>query len=492
MHLKHVAPAVLTAAALTLPAAASAGVANGQIEPATTGPSSSQAPYIVPTQKHVGVTSVLSVGDTVTTPAGAPYRMAGIADGLGAFDNADGTFTLLMNHELPSAAGAVRAHGATGAFVSKWTIAKDDLRVLHGEDLIRRIATWNPATGAYDAPATGIALNRLCSADLAAPTAYYNPTTGLGYDGRLFTNGEESSGGRAFAHAMDGTSYELPALGKTAFENVVANPAAGDSTVVVATDDSTPGQVYVFHGRKRSAGSPVERAGLDQGALYGIKVPGMSDESTGDFVASGRFQLARVGDGDARDMSGTELEAASDAAGVTRFWRPEDASWDPTNPHVLYVTTTASFTAPSRLWKLTFDDPADPAKGGTIEAVLDGTEGQHMLDNLTVDGRGRVLAQEDPGNHPYLAKIRKYFPQQDRLTTVAEHDPARFAPGAPGFLTQDEESSGIVDVRAILGEGWFLGDVQAHYPLSGELVEGGQLFALYVPPAQTFGTAQSR
>ena len=29
------------------------------------------------------------------------------------------------------------------------------------------------------------------------------------------------------------------------------------------------------------------------------------------------------------------------------------------------------------------------------------------------------------------------------------------------------------------------------YPIPGELVEGGQLFALYVPSARTFGTAQS-
>src|SRR6185312_10868675 len=112
---------------------------------------------------------------------------------LGAFDNSDGTFTVLMNHELPAGAGAVRAHGATGAFVSRWTIDKRTLRVLDGEDLIRRIVTWNPATGAYEAPATGVALNRLCSADLAAPSAFYDAASGAGYDGRLFTDGEESS-----------------------------------------------------------------------------------------------------------------------------------------------------------------------------------------------------------------------------------------------------------------------------------------------------------
>jgi hypothetical protein len=417
--------------------------------------------------------------------------MVGIPDGLGAFDNGDGTFTLLMNHELRPDAGVQRAHGAIGAFVSKWTIAKDDLRVIKGEDLIQQVATWNAATGSYEAPHKGVVFNRFCSADLAPLSAFYNAATGNGYPSRFYTNGEETSGGRAFAHGLDGTSYELPALGKLAFENVVPNPGTGDETVVVATDDATPGQVYVFHGRKQAGGSPVTRAGLDHGTLYGINVPGMRDESTGDFVPAGSFSLAKVGSGDARNLTGAALESASDAAEVTEFWRPEDAHWDPADPNVLYFATTAAFDAPSRLWRLTFDDVADPSKGGTIEAVLDGTEGQHMLDNLTVDGRGRTVLQEDPGNQAYLAKIRKYFPAQDRLVTVAQHDPQRFLPGAAAFLTHDEESSGIIDVGDILGEGWFLGDVQAHYAIPGELVEGGQLFALYVPSARTFGQAQA-
>ncbi len=38
----------------------------------------------------------------------------------------------------------------------------------------------------------------------------------------------------------------------------------------------------------------------------------------------------------------------------------------------------------------------------------------------------------------------------------------------------------------ILGEGWYLLDVQAHYPTTGdpELVEGGQLLGLHFAPGQ--------
>lgn len=67
---------------------------------------------------------------------------------------------------------------------------------------------------------------------------------------------------------------------------------------------------------------------------------------------------------------------------------------------------------------------------------------------------------------------------------LAQHDPARFGdigiPAAAPFTT-NEESSGIVDAQDVLGPGWFLLTVQAHYPLIGTLVEGGQLLALYDP-----------
>jgi hypothetical protein len=33
----------------------------------------------------------------------------------------------------------------------------------------------------------------------------------------------------------------------------------------------------------------------------------------------------------------------------------------------------------------------------------------------------------------------------------------------------------------VLGPGWFLGGSMAHVPIAGELVEGGQLFAIYNP-----------
>jgi hypothetical protein len=64
---------------------------------------------------------------------------------------------------------------------------------------------------------------------------------------------------------------------------------------------------------------------------------------------------------------------------------------------------------------------------------------------------------------------------------LAQFDPARFAPGAPGFITADEESSGIIDASRYLGKGSFLFDAQVHngHP-DPDKVEMGQLLALQV------------
>jgi Bacterial protein of unknown function (DUF839) len=427
----------------------------------------------------------------VPRAGGGSYRMVGIPDGLGAFDNGDGTFTVLMNHELGATAGAVRAHGAKGAFVSRWTIRKDDLSVVGAGDLIREVATWDTGTSSYNAPATGVALGRLCSANLPPVSAVYDAASGKGYHGRIFMNGEEvGAEGRAFGHLLDGTSYELPALGKFSWENSVAHPDTGVKTVVVGLDDSTPGQVYVYVGDKKATGNPVERAGLTGGTLYGIKLPGFPAEITASGIPSGTA-FGAVSFGDVSNWTGAQLEAASNAADVTRFNRPEDGAWDPSSPNDFYFVTTASFAGASRLWRLHFTDPSNPTAGGTISMLLEGTETgdtrerYHMLDNITVNGDSQLILQEDPGNQPYLARVWLYHIATDTLTQVAEHDPDRFAPPTPAPFTQDEESSGVIDVSDILGQGWYLLDVQAHYPNADpELVEGGQLLAMHVPPGK--------
>ena len=203
-----------------------------------------------------------------------------------------------------------------------------------------------------------------------------------------------------------GTAYELAFLGNLSYENAVANPYAQAKTIVAVSDDTTPGQVYLYVGDKQATGNEVEKAGLVGGDLYGIKVSGIALETSA-VAASGSFTLQQMGvDGDVSGMTGAQLQAESVAEGVTEFLRPEDMAWDPQNPNVLYVATTNNFTSPSRLYQLTFVDITRPELGGTIVAVLDGTEGQRMFDNISV-ANGKVILQEDPGNQSYLARVQR-------------------------------------------------------------------------------------
>src|SRR6266498_522177 len=460
-----------------------------------TGPSSSQSPYLLPAASGVVTRSILTVGDSVNTkPDGiTPYRMVGIPDGLGAFANGDGTFTVLMNHELGSSQGEVRAHGARGAFVSKWTVRTSDLTVLKGEDLIRRLHTWNPTlnagAGDWEVSSSDTAptrLNRLCSADLPPVSAFFNAASGNGYAGRLFMDGEEGgTGGRPFGHVVaTGDSFELtPWLGNMSFENVVAHPnTRSDATVAMGLDDgdATVGQqVYLYRGTKTGVGNPVQRAGLTNGKLYGVKVLGVpQSEFQTDWQVGGesRFELADVSQyagvgGTTANGTVDTLEEDSQARGVTNFQRPEDGAWDPTDP------------SKGGTLKLLVSGPVgtadDPSSTGTQSAS---SPGPQMFDNITVNG-GRVVLLEDVGNQAYLGGAWVYDIARGGLAKIAEHDPDRFTPGAPGFLTKDEEASGVIPAP-FLGQGWYLLDVQAHYAISGELVQGGQLLAMHLPPGK--------
>jgi hypothetical protein len=270
------------------------------------------------------------------------------------------------------------------------------------------------------------------------------------------------------------------------------------STAPVAA--SYPSEVYFYVGRKQASGNPIEAAGLTNGALYGLRVlantggaikeennaGGFSGNS--DFVGTARFELAMLGtDGDVSGMTPLQMEEDSIAKDVFRFQRPEDGAWDPRpgKENDFYFVTTASLTSNSRLWRARFEDLGQPEKGGTIQILLNASKGR-MFDNVAIDGIGRLLLQEDTGDGPQVSKIWVYGLDTGEFLEVAHHDEAVFVQGVnpARFMTQDEESSGIIDAADILGEGWFLLNVQVHKANPDPaLVEWGQLVAMYVDPS---------
>jgi hypothetical protein len=493
---------------LTVAAATANGVAPSAHH--ASGTRSSQSVYIVPTAPHVETSAILSVGDSVDG-----YRMVGIPDGLGAFDNHDGTFTLLMNHELGNTLGAVRQHGSKGAFVSKWTIDKRSLRVQAGSDLMQQIFLWDPGTQRSFASSATYAFTRFCSGDLPRVSAFYNPFTRRGTRERIYMHGEEGGTGFQLGSVVTGPdagkSYVLGKFNLTsngsgltgigAWENALANPFPQDKTVVVANSDGGSGimtnAVAVYVGMKQRTGSEVDKAGLTNGTLSFVNVAGNPVE-----IADTTTRATKITSGTRFTLSGTTS---------TTFSRPEDGAWNPENPNQFYFVTTDRLDLASdalgtqigqtRLWRLTFDDIRRPELGGKIDLLIDGrvVNGQkvNMFDNITVNREtGEIILLEDVGNAAHNGKVWRYEPKSKSLTQVAMHDRARFGdtttPATAPF-NQDEETSGVIDVSSILGPGSYLLVDQAHYLINAaspngftnpdELVEGGQLMLLRVKPS---------
>ena len=480
-------------------------LASTAVAQVTQSSTSSATPYVRPVAGGVvvSVVSFLTVGDSVNFLADGvtPYRMAGIPDGMGAYDNGDGTMTLFVNHEHTTTANGINhAHQPAGtvggAFASRWIVkttpGADFLRVTNGQDLMTSISMSTAGGG------TLTNFNRFCSADLAQQSAFYNAATGLGTTERIFITGEESgSNGRMVAiGAVERKGYELPAFTplQGGWETGVARPYASDTTLVMGNSDGGANRVFMYLGTKLATGNVAQKAGLLNGVGYGLQV----QVDSVNFSTENRT-LCFATSGAPRYSATFTFAAAGTAAGTT-FLRPEDGAWDPSNPADFYFVTTdrvdniedgGTQGANSRLFRLHFSDVNNPLAGGTIDALLDGTDIMNMGDNLCVfndiQGGTRVIIQEDTGNSTHNGKTLLYTVATDTLEIILESDRSRFGDiqgvAATAPFNQDEESSGVIDARDTLGLGWFIGNMQAHYAQPGELVEGGQIYAFYAPAA---------
>ncbi|HEX2851596.1 MAG TPA: hypothetical protein VHO24_00050 [Opitutaceae bacterium] len=502
-----------------------------------TGPSTASSPYILPVLPGYETISVLTVDNNGVTPddvvpkiGGGSYSMSGLPDGSGAFDNGDGSFTVVVNHEIGNTNGVARAHGAIGAFVSRYVVNKHTLSVVSGEDLMKQVFGWNVALQQSNATPGTFAFTRFCSADLPAPTAFFNAASGFGSTARIFMHGEEgSSTGWQVASVVTGPdagkSYILGKfnlttngsglIGVGAWENTVASPFAQDKTVLIGLNDGGSGimnnALSVYVGTKLSTGSEVDKAGLTNGTLKHVVIAGNLVE-----IVNNTTRATNI-------VSGTAFTLSATASTV--FSRPEDGGWDPVNPGRFYFVTTDRLDQVSdglgaqigqtRLWRLNFSDITNPDAGGTIDLLIDGRtvagEKVNMFDNLTINEKsGHVILQEDVGGAAHNGKIWDYDPATDTLVKVLKHDPARFGDRVSGVTTaatspytNDEEASGIIDITAIMSgstrhksnprEAWYFTSDQAHYGsgITSAQVEGGQILVVHeIAPVNNVAVAR--
>jgi len=418
-------------------------------------------PYLTPVADAVRVYALLTQGDGVGTP---PYSLAGAALGLGAIDNGDDTFSLLVSHDIAAGENATRAHGGSGAFVSRWDLRNKHLFIDQGADLATSVSLWEPMSATYVAAssAKSQSLSRLGLAALLSEPP-------------LLLAGEMSGQeGRAFAFDLQREVWELPRLGKATWGSLVANPT-GSHTVIAATDDSPIGQIYFYVGDKLAAGTSLEKAGLSNGLLYGLGGPADESESGS---ASANFYLTKLGD--LSKNTGAQLESISETHFLTQFVHPAGGAWDPTHPSDFYFVTSNVRGEPSRLWRLRFKNAADVTLGGSFEMLLDGSEGQVALRGMTIDGRGHVYLLESPGADDHLSRVLR-LDAGPVLTPVLEADATRFRGSGANFISNAEDVSGIVDASKVLEPGWFFLTVQVNAGNSGSDVTRGQLLAFYDP-----------
>ncbi len=424
------------------------------------------------------------------------YQIAGIPDGTGAFKSGN-SVKILMNHEIgysTTSASMARAGGdAYGATVTEFTMNPTTQKLTTAREFLTSALFYNYATKTYSstpaAPAGATEkdsygtpqhtkfLNRFCSASLAPAGrfSFVDPKTkkAYGIKDAVFLTGEEGGDeSRGFAVNAAGQLAQIPGLGLASWETFVAAPTGTKTTALFGNEDgsATDSQLWLYQGSKTNTGTWFQRAGLANGKTYVMNIGGFKTEA--DF-------RAQVGKGKETSVSFAAVDATvngvaqNKAAALvgTSLARVEDGAFDPNDARNYYFVTTesngdkaATALDPNNklvtkrdggaLWKLRLTDAKNPALGGKITMLLDGSEAPYMNkpDNIEVDGYGNILIQEDPGNNAQIERMFAYRIADGKIAVVSQFNDKMFSKAAAdaSFITEDEEQSGVVNVTSLL------------------------------------------
>lgn len=486
------------------------------------------------------VTNGLQAGSSV-------FAGVGIVDGMGAYDNGDGTYSLLVNHEIGSADGyqyrvqvkagssAATTATLTGARISRFVVAKDiDNNSANGFQ--SRVLAGGLAYDEVISPNSGFTITtgftRFCSANLA-PAAQFG--SGRGFANSLYLAGEETTNGRFFA--LDSASaklYHVPAFGLGGWESATAVDTGNANTVgVMLFDDQsgTANYLYLWVGTKAAGSSDLlERNGIaaSSGSLYAWKASTIANTAAG--VAGVALNTPIAGSWVALG-TGTEIAALSTAAalrtlatnaGAMQFTRIEDGDVNPGNgQQVAFNTTGGSGTdlyGNTQIIDLgaSFNSNGLISTTGTasLRVISDADRltgvarqgGVRNPDNLTWSANGYLYVQEDRSlpngtadgsfgaEEASIWKIDTITGASTRWSQI-DRSSVPTVYGQSDSATTDIgnwESSGIIDVSSLYDAAagsYFLADVQAHSLINGNLVgahylsEGGQIDLIRVLPS---------
>ena len=437
--------------------------------------------YMAPVAKGVSLDVLATAGDAVS----GSYLVGGVPDGTGIIKSGN-KLRILTNHEWSNtnsfaAARSSAGYATNGSYISEMHYDLGSKKITAGKDFMQKMEWFNYTTGKYSAdpvaPSGAAAIdsygstnhtysiNRFCSATLAPAGVFYDKKSGYGYNGAVYLTGEEGSDeSRGFAGNQNGEMAQIARFGLASWETFVPAPTNSKATVVFGNEDgsATDSQLWMYSGTKLKSGTWYAKAGLTNGKNYVLATDVANDNEfrtkygkTGsapisfkevDWTLNGKLQNEK-----AREV-GMELA------------RVEDGHFDPKNPNDYYFVTTesnkdAKATASNpatptvtrdggALWRLRLIDVKNPLKGGTLTMLLDGSEAPYLSkpDNIVVDDLGNILIQEDPGNNAQVARVVSYRISDGKLATVVQFKSEYFDSTSAKFITQDEESSGIIDV----------------------------------------------
>jgi len=407
----------------------------------------------VPGGPTLQISSLITNGEFTSglNPGDSPYTPLGIFDGMGAFDNGDGTYTLLVNHELGANVGYGYELGGvqgvfTGSRVSTLIVDKDidndasnglQSRIIGGglayDEIFGRFGKITDVDQLGALPAEDLdGFKRFCSANLVEALSF---GASRGFENRIYLLGEEEfagDGGSFYALDVDNRSlHQVAGFGKGTWESATAIDTGNPNTVAVLLFDDANAPLYLWVGTKSTApnASFLERNGLAEssGSLYtfvadladtgltglnsqdlqglGLNVPvggqwvnletlnpNYASLGAGDLrilaVNAGAIQLSRIEDGEVNPLNGQQAVFVS--TGTTAFDRGDLYG------NVYTLDFTKAFDANGRLKSgVNLTDLRVIYDG---DRLTDPTTGLRNPDNLTWSADGFIYLQEDRAN----------------------------------------------------------------------------------------------
>lgn len=474
-------------------------------------PSTTQGPYAIPTHPGVTIDPLFTVGETTTLSTGSVpdgYRLTGIPDGMGAYQDELGMLHVFMNHEFGDSRlqpgrnpihtiPVVGEAGFKGAYVTEIILDPQTGAVISADQAFDQAMRWNPETQTFDDfTAEWLDLNtnlykfaKFCSAFLGGPD--------VGLLDRMFLTGEEDGGedltfdglGGETIVVVDRVAYALPQMGHFQRENAVVLPTPDISkTYIIIPEDrgALNSQLYLWAGTKSPDDpNPIVRNGLVDGDLYVLRakdprVHGETEFGIGDGTLATEWVKIPQ---DVAVAGEAVLEEYVQSIDAFDFVRVEDAANSRTEAGVFYFTSTGNGvpeTSPNafgRTYEVRLDNPVKPLAGAGMTVLIEAMNQYEPViqpDNIDMDLQGRLMIQENI-NREWRGKglfttgegrIWRYDTTTGELVEVAELSQL---PAMPVWGTDRNpspggtwESSGVIDVSEVYGQGAWLFDVQAN------------------------------